>query len=47
MAKQSRALATLWLTRGEAKDVIAWVERENIPADTSRAGLLSASLSNA
>ena len=40
MAKQSRALATLWLTRGEAKDVIAWVERENIPADTSRARAL-------
>ena len=37
-------MASLWMTRGHAVDVIKWVERENIPADTGRAHILVAEL---
>jgi hypothetical protein len=33
-------MATLWMVSGDAKDVIAWVKREKMPADTIRAETL-------
>ena len=44
MDEQAKAMAWLRMACGEARDVISWVKRENIPVDTVRAQTLVSEL---